>query len=59
MSTELIEAQLEDATAEGRSSPDIIQQNRDYALFSWSVQNAANPMHMKHAEGCVVLGWRR
>jgi len=34
-----------------RTSQQIIQDNRDYTLFSWSVQNAANPLHLKRAEG--------
>jgi len=34
-----------------RTSQEVIQENRDYTLFSWSVQNAANPIHMKRAEG--------
>lgn len=34
-----------------RSSKEIIQENRDYTLFSWSVQSTANPIHMKSAKG--------
>lgn len=34
-----------------RSSKEIVQENRDYTLFSWSVQSAANPIHMTRAEG--------
>ena len=29
----------------------VVQENRDYTMFSWSVQGTANPMHMKRAEG--------
>ena len=32
-------------------SQKVIQENRDYTMFSWSVQATANPMHMKRAEG--------
>jgi len=33
------------------TSQEVIQENRDYTLFSWSVQNASNPIHLKRAEG--------
>ena len=33
------------------TSQQIIQDNRDYTMFSWSVQNAANPIHMARAHG--------
>jgi taurine---2-oxoglutarate transaminase len=33
------------------ASEQIIQENRDYTLFSWSVQGATNPIHLKRAEG--------
>ncbi|WP_019011970.1 aminotransferase class III-fold pyridoxal phosphate-dependent enzyme [Deinococcus aquatilis] len=29
----------------------VIQDNRDYTLFSWSVQGAANPIHMTGGKG--------
>lgn len=29
----------------------IVQQNRDYTMFSWSVQSTANPIHMKRGDG--------
>lgn len=32
-------------------SHQIIQDNRDYTLFSWSVQSSANPMHLVRAKG--------
>jgi len=51
MSTQLIELQTEPLAAEGLTSQQVIQENRDYTLFSWSVQNAANPIHLKRAEG--------
>jgi taurine--2-oxoglutarate transaminase len=51
MSTQLVELQTEPIVAEGLTSQQVIQENRDYTLFSWSVQNAANPIHMKRAEG--------
>ena len=50
MSTQLIELQTEKPSEE-LTSQQIIQENRDYTLFSWSVQGAANPIHMKRAEG--------
>ncbi len=34
-----------------RPSKEVIQENRDYTLFSWSVQSTANPIHMKAAKG--------
>jgi len=34
-----------------RSSKEVIQENRDYTLFSWSVQSAANPIHMTRSKG--------
>ncbi len=33
------------------SSQQVIQENRDYTLFSWSVQKSANPIHMAKAQG--------
>ncbi len=29
----------------------VVQENRDYTMFSWSVQGAAAPLHMKRGEG--------
>src|SRR5438270_3413848 len=29
----------------------VVQENRDYTLFSWSVQGSSNPMHMKRGQG--------
>ena len=37
-------------TAE-RSSKDIVRDNREYTLFSWSVQGALDPMHMTGGKG--------
>jgi len=34
-----------------RASQQVIQENRDYTLFSWSVQSTANPMHLARAQG--------
>lgn len=34
-----------------RKSADVIRENRDYTLFSWSVQGTANPMHLKSGKG--------
>ncbi len=34
-----------------RTSQQVIQENRDYTLFSWSVQGSSNPMHMTRGEG--------
>src|SRR5450755_1325688 len=33
------------------TSQQIIQDNRDYTMFSWSVQSTANPMHLVRAQG--------
>jgi len=51
MSTQLVELQTESSASGERSSREIVQENRDYTLFSWSVQSAANPIHLKRAEG--------
>jgi taurine--2-oxoglutarate transaminase len=37
--------------AEPLSSQQIVQDNRDYTLFSWSVQSSAKPMHMTKGRG--------
>src|SRR6266446_4917467 len=29
----------------------IVKENRDYTMFSWSVQGASNPIHMKRGQG--------
>lgn len=34
-----------------RPSKEVIQENRDYTLFSWSVQSSANPIHMTRSKG--------
>ncbi len=34
-----------------RSSREVIQENRDYTLFSWSVQSSSNPIHMTRSQG--------
>jgi len=34
-----------------RSSKGVIQENRDYTLFSWSVQSTSNPIHMTRSKG--------
>jgi taurine--2-oxoglutarate transaminase len=34
-----------------RSSKEIVQENRDYSMFSWSVQSTSNPIHMTQAKG--------
>jgi taurine--2-oxoglutarate transaminase len=34
-----------------RTSKEIVQENRDYTLFSWSVQGTANPMHITRGQG--------
>ncbi|AFZ67766.1 aminotransferase class III-fold pyridoxal phosphate-dependent enzyme [Deinococcus peraridilitoris] len=30
----------------------VVRDNRDYTLFSWSVQSTSNPIHMAGAQGC-------
>lgn len=32
-------------------SSEVLQENRDYTMFSWSVQSTANPIHMTKAKG--------
>ena len=34
-----------------RTSQQIIQENRDYTMFSWSVQGTSNPMRLTRGEG--------
>jgi taurine--2-oxoglutarate transaminase len=34
-----------------RSSAEIVQENRDYTLFPWSVQSTADPIHMVRSQG--------
>ena len=34
-----------------RTSQQIIQENRDYTMFSWSVQSSSNPMHLTKGQG--------
>jgi taurine--2-oxoglutarate transaminase len=34
-----------------RTSQEIIQENRDYTMFSWSVQGSSNPMHITKGQG--------
>ncbi|MFZ0592282.1 MAG: aminotransferase class III-fold pyridoxal phosphate-dependent enzyme [Bryobacteraceae bacterium] len=34
-----------------RNSTDVIRENRDYTMFSWSVQSTANPIHLTRAQG--------
>lgn len=51
MSIQLVEVLTEEVTSEGRPSAEIVQENRDYTLFSWSVQGAMHPIHLKRAEG--------
>lgn len=34
-----------------RTSQQIIQENRDYTMFSWSVQSSSNPMHITKGQG--------
>ena len=33
------------------NSKKVVQENRDYTLFSWSVQETSNPIHLKRGEG--------
>ncbi len=35
----------------GRPSKEVVQENRDYTLFSWSVQSTSNPIHMTKSKG--------
>jgi len=35
----------------GLSSKEVIQESRDYTLFPWSVQSAANPIHLTKGQG--------
>ena len=35
----------------GRTSQQVIQENRDYTMFSWSVQGTSNPMHITKGQG--------
>jgi taurine---2-oxoglutarate transaminase len=42
---------MDSGTVMKRDSKEIIQENRDYTLFSWSVQGASNPIHMVKGKG--------
>ena len=33
------------------TSKQIVQENRDYTMFSWSVQGSSNPVHLKRGQG--------
>jgi len=33
------------------NSKQIVQENRDYTMFSWSVQSSSNPVHLKRGQG--------
>ena len=37
------------------TSKKVVQENRDYTMFSWSVQGASAPLHMKRGQG--VFFW--
>jgi taurine--2-oxoglutarate transaminase len=47
MSTQMTEIKMTNE----HQSQEIVQKNKDYTLFSWSIQSAVNPMHLKRAEG--------
>ena len=34
-----------------RTSQEVVQENREYTLFSWSVQGSSNPMHLTKGQG--------
>lgn len=34
-----------------RPSNEVVQENRDYTMFSWSAQSTANPIHMTKSKG--------
>lgn len=51
MTTELIGISSHDNSSLQRNSAMVVQENRDFTLFSWSVQGTANPMEMKRAQG--------
>jgi taurine--2-oxoglutarate transaminase len=42
---------MDSGTVMKRDSKEIIQENRDYTMFSWSVQAASNPIHMVKGKG--------
>jgi taurine---2-oxoglutarate transaminase len=33
------------------NSKQIVQENREYTMFSWSVQSSSNPIHLKRGQG--------
>jgi taurine--2-oxoglutarate transaminase len=51
MTTKLIEIISGSSSTLERSSAEVLQENRDFTMFSWSVQSTANPMMMKRAAG--------
>jgi taurine--2-oxoglutarate transaminase len=34
-----------------RTSSEVVQENRDYTMFSWSVQASSNPIHITRGQG--------
>ena len=36
------------------SAADILKKNKDYTLFSWSVQSQVNPLNIKSAKACYL-----
>jgi taurine--2-oxoglutarate transaminase len=51
MTTELIGISSHNNSSLDRDSAMVVQENRDFTLFSWSVQGTTNPMEMKRAQG--------
>ncbi len=38
------------------SSKEIVDLNREYTFFSWSIQGQTNPIPVEKAEGVLFLG---
>src|SRR6266496_2615313 len=59
MSTKTISkvSESENPPLEGREATEIIQNNQDYTLFSWSKQKGTNPIAVKYGEGVYLYDY--
>ncbi len=48
---------MKDNTLTMSETKEIVQQNLDYTLFSWSKQKGQNPLAVKHAEGVYLYDY--
>src|SRR6266496_2483996 len=59
MSTKTISkvSESENPPLEGREATEIIQNNQDYTLFSWSKQKGIDPIAIKYGEGVYLYDY--